>query len=358
MRSICSRSARAYGLGSSIATIVCISCCACASRSLGIVDVAHVVAQDLARHVAQMAAGVGVVADVRDARRAPSRCRQHCEQRPARARGYPRVDAVADDVVEARRGPRAAPRSCAARSCDVGQPGRRGELAATLDRRARGVDPDEARPRQRLRHRQHVGPVAAAELEHAATLRRRRVQAEQPADDLQPGRDASRYRRSPGRRRGRRGSRSGFASLGSRLSAPSDQVDDCLLPLMNVASPLMPSSCDRLGGDAAATATAPPVLVAGDQDVVELDLEVVLLGPAGLAREEDVGFLVSACPLMAAFCNSGEDLSRGLVIVNEEKLVLPAPPPPPPAWAPPLPAPNENELISMTPLCLPSLDSP
>src|SRR5438445_4432648 len=61
---------------------------------------------------------------------------------------------------------------------------------------------------------------------------------------------------------------------------------------------------------------------------------------------------------MAPSCSCGEDLSRGLVIVNEEKLVLPAPPPPPCAWAPPLPAPNENELISMSPLCLLSRDSP
>jgi hypothetical protein len=151
-------------------------------------DLLKVVGQDVARHVAQVGARVGVVAHERDPLR-----RQHppreLQQRAAGGRRDPRVHAVGDHVVDG-----AKPRQrldlaeLVRPQLDVPKPCRRGQRPPPGDRRCRRVHAHDDGAGQRLGDRQRIGPVPAAELQHPAPGGRGRVQPKQPTERLEPRR--------------------------------------------------------------------------------------------------------------------------------------------------------------------------
>jgi hypothetical protein len=139
--------------------------------------VLDVEAQHVARRVAQVGAGIGVVGDERDAvRRQAIGARR--EQRVARPGWDPRIDAVRDHVVE--------PAEVVRERLDVAleQPHVAGaelggERGPAGDRLGGEVDADELAAGQAERHRDQVAAVAAAQLQHAAAGRRCGTQPEQ-----------------------------------------------------------------------------------------------------------------------------------------------------------------------------------
>ena len=127
----------------------------------------------------QRPAGKRVVAHIRDAiwRERPGAER---EKPVAHLRRHPRIDAVRDDVIErALRLPRAQVGTDEAR---VPNPARRARSLCGCDLLRGKIHADEFRFRKPLGERQQIHPFAATEFEHAAVIRRRGVDAEQPRD--------------------------------------------------------------------------------------------------------------------------------------------------------------------------------
>ena len=122
---------------------------------------------DVAQHAPEVAAGLRVVGDVGDPVRASSAARDRRQQRVARVRRDPAVDAVGDDVVELAERAVGQLAHVALAQLDVGQPDLGDRGAALLDRLGGEVDADRADAGRRRRHRHQVAAGAAADLQHA-----------------------------------------------------------------------------------------------------------------------------------------------------------------------------------------------
>ena len=135
----------------------------------------------VADHAAHVPARKRVVADVRNAVRREVVPADREDVLPHRRR-HPRIDAVADDVVER------APRRVDVGDVELAQLDV-GEAAALvtcplalLDLARRQIDADEARIRQLHRHRDQVVAAGAAQFQHAAGVDVGRLQAEEPGE--------------------------------------------------------------------------------------------------------------------------------------------------------------------------------
>lgn len=147
-------------------------------------ELAGMVDPHVANHAADMPPGKRVVADVGDSVRDKAIAANREDLFPD-GRRHPRVDAVADDVIEhAERGVHVG--DVMDEKLDIGQPEGLGHLPAPLDLTSGKVDADETCVGHRQRYRNEVIALGTAELHHVATLEHRRIHSEQPRKTGQP----------------------------------------------------------------------------------------------------------------------------------------------------------------------------
>ncbi len=247
-------------------------------------DVAHVVAQDVARHVAQVAAGVGVVADEGDARR------RQTVARSSRAARRARLGAVSTSRRRGRRCSRSRPSSSVQLAGHAGlanpqlldvAPAPRSQPAA-----APAARPARSPPARRRRRRTLAsGRVCAIESalppspQPSSSTRHARAGAGSSPNSLPTASsapDASPGRRSPGRRGARRPRRR------SELQVCRD-VDRHRRHHL-VVGRRTTLAFWKLNVTCSGGASAAAVLDGGDQHVGELELQVVLPGRPPCAR--------------------------------------------------------------------------
>ena len=147
-------------------------------------DVRDVEPEDLPDRLAQMAAGIGVVADERHPVRRQVR-RADGEDPVAHRLGHPRVDTRRDDVVEGPEGVGDV-HDVEPVQHHVPEAERRDRVGPDAHRGGRQVDADEFAVGETVGHRDQVAAVAAAQLQHAAPIDRSRGHSVQQGDRGQP----------------------------------------------------------------------------------------------------------------------------------------------------------------------------